>query len=123
MPPASCAVTWAPSPPCTKVGHWRPLSAGNFRRRRRPAMNDGFIRRLWCGTWRARVANDWAALASADHDAVMTASVGDRFHAKQGRSIVRWTLHGNAGKLVVYLKRHFGGSRIAGLFATIWPTR
>jgi heptose I phosphotransferase len=86
-------------------------------------MNDGFIRRLWRGAWRARVANDWAALAPTDHEAVMTAAVGDRFHAKQGRSIVRWTLHGDAGKLVVYLKRHFGGSRIAGLFATIWPTR
>jgi hypothetical protein len=86
-------------------------------------MNDGFIHRLRHGTWRARVADDWAALAPADHDAVMTAAIGDRFHAKQGRSIVRWTLQGSAGQLVVYLKRHFSGHRIAGLFATIWPRR
>jgi hypothetical protein len=86
-------------------------------------MSDGLVHRLRYGAWRARVADDWAELAPADHDAVMTADIGDRFHAKQGRSIVRWTLHGNVGQLVVYLKRHFGGSTLAGLFATIWPRR
>jgi len=34
----------------------------------------------------------------------MAVELNDRFHAKQGRSIARWTL--GDGRLVVYLKRH-----------------
>jgi Lipopolysaccharide kinase (Kdo/WaaP) family len=84
-------------------------------------MADGFVARLVRGVWRARCADDWSALAPADHDELMSAQIGDRFHAKQGRSIARWTLDRNDRRLVVYLKRHFHGSRWAGCLATLFP--
>jgi hypothetical protein len=65
-------------------------------------------------------AADWDAAAPPGwRDAIMTLPVIDRFHAKQGRSIARWTLPG--GRLTVYLKRHFVLPRRHGLLAAIWP--
>ena len=56
---------------------------------------------IWCRP-------DWVKFAGADWlDRIMSVPTPDRFHAKQGRSIGRWTLTAPNGQaLVVYLKRH-----------------
>lgn len=55
---------------------------------------------------------------------VMAVDVRDRFHAKQGRSIGRWTLTRDTGaSLVVYLKRHHVLPRAHGLLAAVFPGR
>ncbi len=66
---------------------------------------------------------DWPAFAGADWlRSILTVPVTDRFHAKQGRSIGRWTLTDAAGReLVVYLKRHFELPRRHGLLARLFP--
>jgi heptose I phosphotransferase len=54
----------------------------------------------------------------------MTVPTPDRFHAKQGRSIGRWTLTDSTGNtLVVYLKRHHELPRSAGWMARLCPSR
>lgn len=53
----------------------------------------------------------------------MEVPVADRFHAKQGRSIGRWTLAAGDSRLVVYLKRHYRLPRLHGLLALLWPWR
>jgi heptose I phosphotransferase len=54
----------------------------------------------------------------------MAEQVADRFHAKQGRSIGRWTLTGDRGEsMTVFLKRHHILPRLAGWAATIFPDR
>jgi heptose I phosphotransferase len=85
-----------------------------------PATPGGFARRLRHGVWRTRSAADWPALAP---DAVMAVDVRDRFHAKQGRSIARWTLHRDHHRLTVYLKRHFRAPWWHGLAALVRPGR
>jgi heptose I phosphotransferase len=47
--------------------------------------------------------------------------VTDRFHAKQGRTIARWTLDAESRRLVVYLKRHYRLPWSHGLLALLWP--
>jgi heptose I phosphotransferase len=65
---------------------------------------------------------DWVRFAGADWaDRVMGVTVTDRFHAKQGRSTGRWILDGGAGRLSVYLKRHYRLSWWHGLLALLWP--
>lgn len=66
---------------------------------------------------------EWPLFAGADWlDRVMTVPTPDRFHAKQGRSIGRWTLTAADGRtLVVYLKRHFVVPRRHGLMAKLFP--
>jgi len=60
------------------------------------------------GTWLVYEADDWSRFAGQNWlDQIMSVEVRDRYHAKQGRSIGRWTLHDDSEKLVVYLKRHF----------------
>jgi len=67
--------------------------------------------------WPQFVGDGWA-------ERIFTEPVTDRFHAKQGRSIGRWTLTAADGRtLVVYLKRHFQLPWIDGLFARVWPWR
>src|SRR5258708_5648489 len=53
----------------------------------------------------------------------MDVTVADRFHAKQGGSIGRWTLTAGGRDLVVYLKRHYRLPRLAGLLAALFPSR
>jgi hypothetical protein len=65
--------------------------------------------------WHQRYDADWPKVATTDPELIMSANVTDRQHLKQGRSIGRWTLGG--GKLVVYLKRHFQESSLAGFLA------
>ena len=69
--------------------------------------------------------SDWPAFAGDGwQDRIFAEPVTDRFHAKQGRSIGRWTLTAPDGRtLVVYLKRHFKLSRLDGLLARLWPWR
>ena len=66
---------------------------------------------------------DWPAFAGADWSrTILTVPVTDRFHAKQGRSIGRWTLTSAAGnQLVVYLKRHYELPRRNGFLARLFP--
>ncbi len=66
---------------------------------------------------------DWPAFAGTDWArTILTVPVTDRFHAKQGRSIGRWTMTSEAGgELVVYLKRHYELPRMHGLMARLFP--
>src|SRR5262249_926059 len=52
---------------------------------------------------------------------IMQAIVTDRLHAKQGRTIARWTLGTDERRLVVYLKRHYRLPWRHGLLALLWP--
>ncbi|MBX7104352.1 MAG: hypothetical protein K1X57_09725 [Gemmataceae bacterium] len=71
-------------------------------------------------SWRVRAHEDWKAAAPADPEMVMAADVGDRRHAKQGRSIARWALPGGP---TVYLKRHYVESRWRSLIAAVTRSR
>ncbi|OWK43098.1 lipopolysaccharide kinase InaA family protein [Fimbriiglobus ruber] len=67
---------------------------------------------------------DWDALAGAGWVArIMSEEVTDRAHAKQGRSIGRWTLTRGGRTLVVYLKRHYVLPRRLGLLAALFPSQ
>jgi heptose I phosphotransferase len=78
--------------------------------------------RLVRGGRRLRQQPDWERFAGPGWaDRIMSALVQDRFHAKQGRSIARWSLSGGADRLVVYLKRHYRLPRWLGLMAALWP--
>ncbi len=81
--------------------------------------------RLTHGYSKFREHSDWATFAGSDwRTRIMSEEVADRFHAKQGRSIGRWTLADSSGaKLIVYLKRHYQLPRIAGLLALLFPGR
>lgn len=82
-------------------------------------------RRLLRGYRKLRQQADWADFAGDDWPArIMAEEVADRFHAKQGRSIGRWTLTTPDGRrLVVYLKRHYQLSRLSGLLALLFPSK
>jgi hypothetical protein len=84
-----------------------------------------FVRRLLRGRRWVACDRDWPAFAGAGwQQRVMAEEVGDRFHAKQGRSIGRWTLTSDAGaSLVVYLKRHYVLPRRHGVLAALLPGR
>jgi hypothetical protein len=71
---------------------------------------------IWCRP-------EWADFAGTGWlEQILSVSTPDRFHAKQGRSIGRWTLEASDGrKLVVYLKRHFELPRRHGLGAKLFP--
>jgi hypothetical protein len=85
-------------------------------------VNDTLWRRWTVGVARLRQRSDWADFAGPDWPAtIMERSVSDRFHAKQGRSIGRLTLHRDGRRLTVYLKRHYRLPWWRGLLATLWP--
>jgi heptose I phosphotransferase len=87
-------------------------------------MKDGFWQRLVHGSRRVWQRRDWGEFvgpAWADH--VMTVTVTDRFHAKQGRSTGRWILQKNDRRLAVYLKRHYRLPWVSSTLATVWPRR
>ncbi len=78
--------------------------------------------RLFRGVRRLRQQPHWPEFAGPDwDDHIMQASVTDRFHAKQGRTIARWTLGSDHRQLVVYLKRHYRLPWRHGLMALFWP--
>ena len=76
------------------------------------------------GKWIVHHDPDWEQFVGPDWlDRIMSESVTDRFHAKQGRSIGRWTLEHEGRTLVVYLKRHFVLPRLHGYLARCFPGR
>lgn len=80
-------------------------------------------RRLRRGIRRLRQQPDWEAFAGPGWpERLMAVEVRDRFFAKQGRTIARWTLTAADGRrLVVYLKRHYRLGPWGGILATLWP--
>jgi Lipopolysaccharide kinase (Kdo/WaaP) family len=84
------------------------------------AAADTFWRRLTRGVWRTRRDADWPDLAPED---ILGADIRDRFHAKQGRSIARWTVETPAKRWVVYLKRHYRAAWWQGWLAALAPGR
>lgn len=87
------------------------------------ASNAGtFWQRLFCGVRRLRHQPYWPEFVGTNWDEhIMQATVTDRFHAKQGRTIARWTLDKGDRQLVVYLKRHYQLPWRHGLMALLWP--
>ncbi|HWG43406.1 MAG TPA: lipopolysaccharide kinase InaA family protein [Gemmataceae bacterium] len=78
--------------------------------------------RLVRGVRRLRHQPHWPDFAGPDWaERIMAAAVTDRFHAKQGRTIARWTLGPDSRQLVVYLKRHYRLPWWHGLLALLWP--
>jgi heptose I phosphotransferase len=78
--------------------------------------------RLTRGVRRVQQRSDWEHFAGPGWlDAIMSAPVTDRFHAKQGRSTGRWILRANGGSLAVYLKRHYRLAWWRGLLAVLCP--
>lgn len=85
-------------------------------------MSETFWHRLVRGERRIRERADWLPFAGEDWvERIMSEEVTDRFHAKQGRSIARWTLQTEGRQLVVYLKRHYRLPWWQGLLATLHP--
>jgi heptose I phosphotransferase len=83
---------------------------------------DGFWGRLTGGTRHVWCSIDWLAVAGADWaDHIMAMPVTDRHHAKQGRSTGRLVLRNQAGRIVVYLKRHRRLAWWRRALATVWP--
>jgi heptose I phosphotransferase len=78
--------------------------------------------RLFRGVRRLRHQPHWPDFAGTDWaEHIMHAVVTDRLHAKQGRTIARWTLGTDERRLVVYLKRHYRLPWWHGLLALLWP--
>src|SRR5205085_8425891 len=82
----------------------------------------GVFHRLRHGWRRVFAAPEWPDFAGADWaDTILGVAVTDRYFAKQGRSIGRWTVTRGMQKLVVYLKRHYQLPRWQGLLAALLP--
>lgn len=82
----------------------------------------GFWRRWTRGERRVEATGEWGRFAGVDWaDRILDVDVADRYFAKQGRSIARWTLHADGRTLVVYLKRHYRLPWLAGVAATLFP--
>jgi heptose I phosphotransferase len=87
-------------------------------------MRETIWHRLFRGVRRIRVQPHWEEFAGPGWaDRIMGLQLDDRFHAKQGRTIVRWTLHAHGRQLVVFLKRHYRLPRWHGLLALLRPGR
>jgi heptose I phosphotransferase len=87
-------------------------------------MKEGFWHRLFRGVRRLRQQSHWEEFAGPGWaDRIMGLTLTDRFHAKQGRTIVRWTLGTIPRPLVVYLKRHYRLPWWHGLLALLCPNR
>ena len=82
-----------------------------------------FWQRLRRGYRKIAQDPDWETFAGTGwSNRIMSAEVTDRYHAKQGRSIARWTVTGDNGQsCVVYLKRHYELPRRLGLLAALFP--
>jgi Lipopolysaccharide kinase (Kdo/WaaP) family len=85
-------------------------------------MKETLWQRLFRGVRRVRQQPRWEEFAGADWaDHIMAVAATDRFHAKQGRTIARWSLQADGRRLVVYLKRHYRLPWWRGLLALFWP--
>ncbi len=58
-----------------------------------------------------------------EFDQIMNLELHDRFHSKQGRSIVRWELGEASPSLVLFLKRHYVSGFWKGFLARFLPDR
>jgi heptose I phosphotransferase len=89
------------------------------------APGDTLWRRLFSGVRRVLRRSDWDDFAGpAWLDGIMSATVTDRFNAKQGRSTGRWVLEADGEpkrSLTVYLKRHHQLPWWHGWLAALWP--
>src|SRR5262249_37550818 len=87
-------------------------------------MTGSLWQRLAHGTQRVRQRDDWGRFVGPDWlTRIMTTTVTDRFHAKQGRSTGRWIIHAGDACLAVYLKRHYRLPWWRGVLAALWPER
>jgi Lipopolysaccharide kinase (Kdo/WaaP) family len=85
-------------------------------------MKETLWQRLFRGVRRIRQQPRWKQFAGPDWaDRIMAVDATDRFHAKQGRTIARWSLEADGRRLVVYLKRHYRLPWWHGLLALVWP--
>ncbi len=85
-------------------------------------MSESLWQRLFRGARRLRQQPYWEQFAGPDWpERILSVPVTDRFHAKQGRTIGRWTTEAGGRRLVVYLKRHYRLPWWRGLLATLWP--
>jgi hypothetical protein len=85
-------------------------------------MGETLWRRLFRGARRLHQQPRWAEFAGPDWpDRIMGLDLRDRFHAKQGRTIVRWALEAGGRRLAVYLKRHYRLPWWRGLLSLLWP--
>jgi hypothetical protein len=84
---------------------------------------ESFRKRLSRGSTFVRADADWQHFAGTDWlSRIMDVEIRDRFHAKQGRTIARWTLIDSGGsQKVVYLKRHYCLPRWHGWMALFFP--
>src|SRR6185437_8013202 len=90
----------------------------------RSAPRPSLWRRWFHGMQVIRQDPEWSRFAGDDWAArIMTETVTDLLHEKQGRAIARWTLTNESRKLVVFLKRHYRLPRMHGVLATIFPRR
>ena len=79
-------------------------------------------RRVRRGTRLLRRLPVWDRFAGEDWpDRVMSETVTDRLHEKQGRSIGRRVFDHDGQTLSVYLKRHYRLPRLHGVLATLFP--
>jgi hypothetical protein len=79
-------------------------------------------RRLSAGDRQVRQLPHWERFAGPGWvERILSLSVTDREHRKQGRSIGRLFLREGDETLVVYLKRHYELPRLHGLLATLFP--
>jgi heptose I phosphotransferase len=85
-------------------------------------MTETLWRRFFRGVLRVWQRPDWAQFAGAEWvDRILSVTVTDNFHAKQGKSTGRWILSAGQQRLAVYLKRHYRLPWWRGLLATAWP--
>ena len=85
-------------------------------------MTETLWRRLVRGARRLRQQPRWEQFAGPGWaDRIMAATLTERFHAKQGRTIVRWPLESGGRRLVVYLKRHYRLPWWRGVLALLRP--
>lgn len=83
----------------------------------------GAIQRLRQGCRRVYAAPEWLRHAGVDWaDNVFDLPLSDRFFAKQGRSIARWSLGSAEQPFIVYLKRHIQLPRWHGLATALAPS-
>jgi heptose I phosphotransferase len=87
-------------------------------------MKEWLWHRLFRGVRRIRSEPSWEEFAGPDWaERIMGLELTDRFHAKQGRTIVRWTLRAGERERVVFLKRHYRLPWLQGLLALLSPNR
>jgi heptose I phosphotransferase len=116
-------LTRSPETPYSRRSWGRQECLPHGIQRTEAAVLDGLWTRLTRGARRLIATPEWERVAGADWaDTILGAEVTDRYFAKQGRSIGRWTLTRGQDRLVVYLKRHYFLPWLDRLRALIWPS-